>query len=300
MSGTFDDIWPPSGGAGLQSYFTRVALSGGSVTFTRSARVRISALAGGGSGGIAAYSGSGTAYQYAAAGNTSPWGRKTIAVQTGDVLSWVVGAGGAAVFGPANGPGLPGLAGGDTVVYLNGVEIMRVQGGEGGTAGGTGAVIPTEALLPAPAAVVTGADIWRMGIKGGALVPLSGGSPMYVACGSAPDLVANGLGRGYGRPGDAGQSQGGSVGVAAGAAYVAFQALAAWGLLLTDTTAVTAPGKGSSATALGGTFGGGDVGGTPASGGGSGASYLRNSGASGTSFKGADGYVYIEAQLGSA
>lgn len=296
MSGTFDDIWPPSGGAGLQSYFTRVALSGGSVTFTRSARVRISALAGGGSGGIAAYSGSSTDYQYAAAGNTSPWGRKTIAVQTGDVLSWVVGAGGGPVTGPANGPGLPGLAGGDTIVYLNGVEIMRAQGGEGGTAGGTGSVVPTDAQLPALSAVVTGADIWRKGIAGGPLTNQSGGA-VFLASGSAPDLLGNGLGRGSGYV-SLGASIGGSVGVNTAMGYTPWAVLAEWGLLVTDTNAVNAPGKGG-AVSVGGVFGGGSAAGAPVFGGGSSASWYRASGSAGTSFKGGDGYVYIECQLGS-
>jgi hypothetical protein len=56
-----------------------------------------------------------------------------IPVTTGDTISVVVGAGGAGGIGQNFGPyGRSGSAGGDTVIYRNGVEIYRSFGGQGG------------------------------------------------------------------------------------------------------------------------------------------------------------------------
>ncbi len=100
----------------------------------------------------------------AAPGNSAPWGVKMVAVRAGDVIDFVIGAGG----GVAVADGSPAPAGGTTLVRQNGATLMTCQGGDAGPASPT-------ARSPV-AATVTGADFWLRGRQpmGGGVAPMAG------------------------------------------------------------------------------------------------------------------------------
>jgi len=98
--------------------------------------IRFRLRAGGGGGG-AGGGNSTSAVSAGGGGGGGGWLEIVIAVQPGNDVSWVVGAGGSA--GVNN--GTSGTTGGDTILYVSGTEVARVTGGSGGanaTEGGVG------------------------------------------------------------------------------------------------------------------------------------------------------------------
>ncbi|EHH68369.1 glycine-rich domain-containing protein [Gluconobacter morbifer] len=92
---------------------------------------------GGGGGGGAGGSNSTSAVSAGGGGAAGAFLDLILAVQPGNNVSWVIGAAGS----PGTYNGSSGTAGGDTIVYLSGVEVARAKGGTGGanaTSGGVG------------------------------------------------------------------------------------------------------------------------------------------------------------------
>ena len=90
-------------------------------------QIRFRLRAGGGGGG-AGGGNSTTAVSAGGGGGGGGWIEVIIAVVPGNNVSWVVGAGGSA--GVSN--GTSGTSGGDTILYVSGVEVARVTGGGDG------------------------------------------------------------------------------------------------------------------------------------------------------------------------
>ena len=261
-------------GGWARAIFSSVTLP----AFTQSGTIVLSMVGAGGGGG------SGTTTGSSLGGNSAPWGRKKIVVAVGDVLEFVIGAGGARA--AANGSA--GSQGGTSLVKLNGVTILTVQGGEGGLfATGTALASPAAA-----AATVTGADFWVPGIQAGSCqVSSSSGA----TGGAAVDILQTGLGRSQSISGAAAASQGGSIGTNSGGIPQPWIALLEWGIFVNDgataSATVGSPGRGGDqpgAIKAGMFAGGGSVntaytpGGT--GGGGGGAATATQAGAGGNAY----------------
>ena len=95
--------------------------------------MRFRLRAGGGGGGAG---GGNSTSAVSAGGGGGGWIEVIIAVKPGNNVSWVVGAGGSA--GVNN--GTSGTSGGDTILYVSGVEVARVTGGSGGANATEGSV----------------------------------------------------------------------------------------------------------------------------------------------------------------
>ncbi|MBF0859429.1 hypothetical protein HKD24_09400 [Gluconobacter sp. LMG 31484] len=99
-------------------------------------RVRLR-FRGGGGGGGAGGSNSTSAVSAGGGGGAGAYLDVILNVQPGNNVSWVIGAGGS----PGAYNGTSGTSGGDTIVYLSGMEVARAAGGSGGanaTSGGVG------------------------------------------------------------------------------------------------------------------------------------------------------------------
>lgn len=237
--------------------------------FTKGGRVQIAAMGAPGSG---ARSGSG----YGATGaNSSPWGEKVIDVAIGDVLEFVVGAGGA-----VRSTDGAGNVGNSTLVKLNGVTIMTAQPGEPGAYGNS---FPLNA--PVPTATVVGADYVVPGLRAGAVAAAGNATG-----GAAVDIFRSGLGRSVSRAG-------GSVGVDGGdssnpALPLPLSSPALGVSIVGINTAGMAGLGGSVASPAGGMFAGGYCGmGGAAGAGGRGAGGGGSAGVNGGA--GGDGYAYV-------
>lgn len=173
---------------------------------------------GGGSGGA----GSANQGGGGAGGNSSHPALVTLNVTAGDVLSITVGAGGAAVAGPANGvtTGGSGLTGGATFIDRSGTTIFYVagaNGGLGGSSGGTGGAAGgfgyTATGYYGPGGA--GGDIGVDGSPGAAspyrMTPISGGDETTSAGGGG----GGASGYGPGGAGGAGSTGDGNPGVTA-------------------------------------------------------------------------------------
>lgn len=156
--------------------------------FTRAGKVQIALVGATGSHGFWAAGGFGVT-----ASNSAPWGVRVIDVAIGDVLQFVIAAGGAAPTTDG-----PGIAASNCVVNLNGTPILTAEPGEAGKRAST---FP---LTNPATATVTGADWW---VKGVAAKTVTAGGPSYVYGGPAVDVYRTGLGTVAG-------AAGGSVGSA--------------------------------------------------------------------------------------
>jgi hypothetical protein len=96
---------------------------------------------GGGAGGNRSYG----------PGNSAPWGVKAFSVAAGDVIGFVIGAGGQA----RTTENLPSAPGGNTLITVNGNVLMTCQGGDAGPNTAQG-------VSPVTAAIM-GADYWTKG-----------------------------------------------------------------------------------------------------------------------------------------
>lgn len=259
-----------SGSASLAAWAMPILASKVLPAFSVAGKVRIAVMGGTGSG--ARCSG---ATGSATGSNSSPWGVKVLTVNSGDVLEFVIGAGGAAKTTDG-----AGNAGNSSLVKLNGVTIMTAKPGEPGAYGTT---YPLNA--PAPTATVLGADWVVPGLRAGAVPSVNN----YTG-GSAVDVFRTGLGRSFG-------AVGGSVGADAGPSpSPAFPSSSAeLGVQFTGVEAAGSPGVGAPAGSgfyAPGIFagGGGANSGTPQGGrlgGGGGGAYTVDSG------PGGNGYAYI-------
>ncbi len=163
-------------GQNMLEYVSRLIFNSESFTVPHDGWAIVTGM-GGGAGGCKSYS----------PGNSAPWGVRAQAVYAGDQLAIAIGAGGAAVLAAAS----PALAGGSTVISLNGSVLMTCQGGDAGPAS-------TTTASPVLATVV-GGDYWRKGtapksnmnglLAGGAAVDLGFGTEM--GGGSAGDSSVN-------------------------------------------------------------------------------------------------------------
>lgn len=150
-------------GQNMLEYASRMILTSETITVPHDGWAIVTGM-GGGAGGCKSYS----------PGNSAPWGVRAQAVYAGDQLAIAIGAGGAAVLAAAS----PALAGGSTVISLNGSVLMTCQGGDAGPAS-------TTTTSPVLASVV-GSDYWRKGaepksrmnglLAGGAAVDLGFGT----------------------------------------------------------------------------------------------------------------------------
>lgn len=269
MNKTFAELFPGGGGsASLGAWAMPILTSKVLPAFAVAGEVRIAVMGGTGSGARCSGAAGG-----ATGSNSSPWGVKVLTVAAGDILEFVIGAGGAAKTTDG-----AGNAGNSSLVKLNGVTIMTAQPGEPGAYGTT---YPLNA--PAPTATVAGADWVVPGLRAGAVLAASN----YTG-GSAVDVFRTGLGRSTGLAG-------GSVGADADAQpSPAFPSGSAeLGVQFTGGVEVGSPGVGSGsavnapgifaggASANSGTLQGGRLGG------GGGGAYSVNSG------PGGNGYAYI-------
>lgn len=149
-------------GQNMLEYVSRLIFSSEIINVPHDGWAIVSGM-GGGAGGCKSYS----------PGNSAPWGVRAQAVSAGSEISFAIGAGGAATFET----GKPSLAGGSTVISIDGVPLMTCQGGDAG---------PTSDITTSPvAASVIGADYWR---RGAASVTTangfySGGAPVDIGFG---------------------------------------------------------------------------------------------------------------------
>lgn len=267
---TFGQAFGGGGSAALGVETFAILASRTLPAFTKGGRVHIAAMGAPGSG---ARSGSG----YGATGaNSSPWGEKVIDVAIGDVLEFVVGAGGA-----VRSTDGAGNVGNSTLVKLNGVTIMTAQPGEPGAYGNS---FPLNA--PVPTATVVGADYVVPGLRAGAVAAVGN-----VTGGAAVDIFRSGLGRSVNR---AGASVGVDGGDNANPALPLQLSSPALGVSIVGiNTAGMAGLGGSSASSAGGMFAGGcgGVSGTAGGAGGRGAGGGGSAGNNGG--PGGDGYAYV-------
>ena len=259
-----------SGSASLDAWAMPVLTSKVLPAFSVAGKVRIAVMGGPGSGARC----SASVAAGATGSNSSPWGVKVLTVAAGDILEFVIGAGGAAKTTDG-----AGNVGNSSLVKLNGATIMTAQPGERGAYGNA---FPLNA--PAPTATVVGADWVVPGLRAGAVASAENG----VTGGAAVDVFRTGLGRSTG-------IVGGSVGADAGSgSSPAFPSSSAeLGVQFTGVVAVGSPGVGAGpgfdapgifaggAGATSGTLQGGRLGG------GGGGAYSVNSG------PGGNGYAYI-------
>ncbi|WP_456303703.1 glycine-rich domain-containing protein [Gluconobacter cerinus] len=122
---------------GIPTVLVQTQAAGNFVVPSGIYRIKMRIRAGGGGGG-AGGGNSDSAVSAGGGGGAGAWCEVILSVQPGGIVSWVVGAGGSA--GINN--GTSGTSGGDTIVYVSGVEVCRVTGGSGGanaTQGGVGA-----------------------------------------------------------------------------------------------------------------------------------------------------------------
>lgn len=232
MNKTFAELFP-GGGASAAGGWAMPIFASKSITFTQAGVVVINAVGAGGSGGV----GNNTSASAATGGNSAPWGRKKIAVSSGDVLLLTLGAGGPGVTTAITN----GNAGGTTTISLNGTPIMTLQGGEGGVfVSGAGL-----ATAQTPVATVTGADFWVPGLQAGTAI--WNATSTTCSGGAAVDLLRTGLGRSPNKT-TASSALGGTIGTDAGGVGLSWIELAAWGLVITDQTLATStmgiPGRG--------------------------------------------------------
>lgn len=274
---TLNNLNNISGGGSVGGWARAFPVSG-SHTFTVDGTITVTAFGGAGSGATTTNTTSGRA----TGGNSPPWGRKTINVIAGDVLTITVAAGGASQ-GSVSSNGLPG---GNTVISLNGTPIMTCQGAEGGVYAASG----SGATPAAASAVVTGADYWVPGVRSGSTSDAAGAT----SGGAALDILNTGLGRSPNVTGPAGN--GGSVATDAGGPTLPYMVYFEFGVAAGDGMATLSPGRGGvdgTGTRDGGPFAGGcgsstsNVAGNGGMGGGGGARTGANSGAGGR------GYAFV-------
>lgn len=269
----YQALFGASGGGGTLGGWARPILASVTITIPSAGKVQVGAMGGTGSGGFTTTAGEGST-----GANSAPWGVKIINVAVGDVVEFVIGAGGAGQTVAGS-----GIAGNATLVNLNGTTIMTCNPGEPGI---NGAVFPL--VQTAPAATVVGADYWVPGLRSGQLAAGTLGSG-----GAAVDVFRTGLGRSTGTPG-------GSVGAdgsSSGTVFTAPLSLPSFELgisFLGLNTAGAAGVGGNQNTPAGGLFAGGagSISGTNPGKGGRGAG--GGGGYAGTSSgPGGDGYAFI-------
>ena len=176
----------PAGGKGLTPIASRPFLESGTFIAPADGVMVLRAIGGGGSGAISGVGGPGTG------GYSGAWGIVAVKVKAGDVVTVVVGAGGA-------NPGVSlsnGNAGGNTTITLNGVTYIATGGPGGVYAAGT----PTVPDGPAPSAN------WLIGVssvKPGTATQHTGGAGVDIlgrgsnATTSASTVCSGGGGTGY-------------------------------------------------------------------------------------------------------
>ena len=134
----------------------------------------------------------------ACGGNGGTVCTRTLSVQAGDVIACTIPAGG------VGGTVGPGTTGGTLVVHRNGIAVLTVPGGNGGTGG-----------APANNALPTGADLYFLGGLGGYGAGAGGGGTLLLIGGTSAARGGNGAGSGGGGAftsgGDAAGSYGGGV-----------------------------------------------------------------------------------------
>ena len=134
----------------------------------------------------------------ACGGNGGTVCTRTLSVQAGDVIACTIPAGG------VGGTWGPGTTGGTLVVHRNGIAVLTVPGGNGGTGG-----------APANNALPTGADLYFLGGLGGYGAGAGGGGTLLLIGGTSAARGGNGTGSGGGGAftsgGDAAGSYGGGV-----------------------------------------------------------------------------------------
>ncbi|WP_428142978.1 hypothetical protein [Delftia acidovorans] len=172
-------------GQNMLEYVSRMILTSETITVSHDGWAIVTGM-GGGAGGCKSYS----------PGNSAPWGVRAQAVYAGDQLAIAIGAGGPAV----SAMNTPAIAGGNTIISLNGNVLMTCQGGDAG---------PANTTTPNPvAAIVLGADYWRRGAAPGGTMNgyIAGGAAVDVGFGTDPGNSGNGdssvnrIAGGYGAP----------------------------------------------------------------------------------------------------
>lgn len=270
---TFNQAFGGGSASGALGGWALPILASKSITIASKGKLQIAAMGGTGSGGFTTTGGEG-----ATGANSAPWGVKIINVAVGDVVEFVIGAGGAGQTVAGS-----GIAGNATLVKLNGTTIMTCNPGEPGIKGASFPLVQT-----APTATVVGADWWTAGLRSG---QLAAGAVAFG--GAAVDVFRTGLGRSTGTPG-------GSVGAdgsATGTTYTAPLSLPSFELgisFLGLNTAGLAGVGGNQTTPAGSLFAGGagSISGTNSGKGGRGAGGGGNY-AGTTSGAGGDGYAFI-------
>ncbi len=180
------------GGAAAASALNQGIWIGASraVTVPAWARRAFLVLHGAGGGGAVG----GAASNSTTGGNSAPWGVKQVEVQSGDVITFTLGAGGVGRnAGAGNNNGNPGSS---STVALNAATVLTMPGGEGG-------IFATSGLIaaPTPTATPTGADFWLPGLPAwSASGAAAGGAAANLLGMLASELVTtpNTSGRGVG------------------------------------------------------------------------------------------------------
>ncbi|CAN7312222.1 hypothetical protein [Acidovorax delafieldii] len=270
---TFNQAFGGGSASGALGGWALPILASKSITIASKGKLQIAAMGGTGSGGF-----TGTGGEGATGANSAPWGVKIINVAVGDVVEFVIGAGGAGQTVAGS-----GIAGNATLVKLNGTTIMTCNPGEPGIKGASFPLVQT-----APTATVVGADYWVPGLRSG---QLAAGAVAFG--GAAVDVFRTGLGRSTGTPGGSVGADGNSNGTT----YTAPLALPSFELgisFLGLNTAGLAGVAGNQTTPLGGLFAGGAgaISGTNSGKGGRGAGGGGNYAGS-ISGAGGDGYAFI-------
>jgi len=151
---TFNQAFGGGTASGALGGWALPILASKSITIASKGKLQIAAMGGTGSGGF-----TGTGGEGATGANSAPWGVKIINVAVGDVVEFVIGAGGAGQTVAGS-----GIAGNATLVKLNGATIMTCNPGEPGIKGAAFPLVQT-----APTATVVGADYWVPGLRSGQL-----------------------------------------------------------------------------------------------------------------------------------